>query len=198
MTETKMQSVLFDPGYAQHTTILSISAEYIYEGINKFKNFGQQKMKFKMMYPQILRMVDNNVGFCLGSLLWATYIKSLGDVNIEHNPCIGGTYDETETIEEVDYSIEFFDRLKKNVKHYLGKDYEINPEHIKVLELYKDFLKLNLGFVNTKTTNDILLPEGFKSLNEEDAQKVHAKIEEVISSGNLLDLFEVFSLAYEG
>ena len=38
MTETK--TVLFDPGYAQHTTILSISAEYIYTGLNQIKNFG--------------------------------------------------------------------------------------------------------------------------------------------------------------
>lgn len=61
------ESVLFDPGYAQHTTILSISAEYLYASINQFKNLGQRKMKFKMLYPQITRMVDNNVGFCLGS-----------------------------------------------------------------------------------------------------------------------------------
>ena len=80
MTTTQMQSVKFDPGYAQHTTILSISLEYIYSSINSYKNFGQKKAKFKMLYPQILRMVDNNVGFCLGSLLWAVYIKSLGDI----------------------------------------------------------------------------------------------------------------------
>ena len=100
MTETKIQTVLFDPGYAQHTTILSISSEYIYAGINQFKNLGQKKMKFKMMYSQLIRMVDNNVGFCLGSLLWAVYIKSLGDIKIEGNPCLGGTYDKEEAVEE--------------------------------------------------------------------------------------------------
>ena len=123
MTETKLHSVLFDPGYAQHTTILSMSIEYIYAGINQFKNFNQKKTKFKMMYPQISHITDNNVGFCLGSLLWAVYIKSLGDnIEIEGNPCIGGTYDEAETIEEADYSIEFFEKLKKDTKYYLGKD----------------------------------------------------------------------------
>ncbi len=198
MTNSTTKSVLFDPGYAQHTTILSISAEYLYNSINQFKNLGQRKMKFKMLYPQITRMVDNNVGFCLGSLLWATYIKTLGDVQVEGNPCIGGTYDENETIEEADYSIEFFERLKKDVKYYLGTDYKINPICVKILELYKEFLKLNTGFVSTKTTKDILLPNGFKTPSNEDAEKIHLKIKEVILSGNLLDLLEVFELAYEG
>lgn len=198
MTNSTAQTVLFDPGYAQHTTILSISAEYLYASINQFKNLGQRKMKFKMLYPQITRMVDNNVGFCLGSLLWATYIKTLGDVQIEGNPCLGGTYDREETLEEADYSIEFFERLKKDVKYYLGTDYQVNPICVKILELYKEFLTLNSGFVSTKTTNDVILPQGFVSPNKEDAEKIHTKIQAVIQSGNLLDLLEVFELAYKG
>lgn len=198
MTNSTTQTVLFDPGYAQHTTILSISAEYLYASINQFKNLGQRKMKFKMLYPQITRMVDNNVGFCLGSLLWATYIKTLGDVQIEGNPCLGGTYDREETIEEADYSIEFFERLKKDVKYYLGTDYQVNPICVKVLELYKEFLTLNSGFVSTKTTKDVILPQGFVTPSKDDAEKIHTKIQAVIQSGNLLNLLEVFELAYKG
>lgn len=195
MTEAKVNSVLFDPGYAQHTTILSMSIEYIYAGINQFKNFGQRKTKFKMMYPQIQKIVDNNAGFCLGSLLWAVYIKSIGDnITIEGNPCIGGTYDEAETVEEADYSIAFFDQLKKDVKYYLGKDYKINPQSIKILELYKEFLTLNEGFINTKTTTDVKLPEELHIPSSADLDKIHCKIQEVIKSGKLLDLLEVFNL----
>lgn len=58
-------------------------------------------------------MVDNNVGFCLGCLLWAVYIKSLGELQIEGNPCLGDTYNKEETVEEADYSINFFEKLKK-------------------------------------------------------------------------------------
>ncbi len=199
MTNTKINSVLFDPGYAQHTTILSLSLEYIYAGINQFKNLGQRKMKFKMMYPQITQIVDNNVGFCLGSLLWASYIKSLGDsIQIEGNPCIGGTYDEAETVEEADYSIEYFTQLKKDVKYYLGKDYQINQIYITILELYKEFLTLNKGFVDTKETKDVILPEKLTIPNSENADKIHEKIQEVIKTGKLLDLLEVFNLIYEG
>lgn len=199
MTNTKINSVLFDPGYAQHTTILSLSLEYIYAGINQFKNLGQRKMKFKMMYPKITQIVDNNVGFCLGSLLWASYIKSLGDsIQIEGNPCIGGTYDEAETVEEADYSIEYFTQLKKDVKYYLGKDYQINQIYITILELYKEFLTLNKGFVDTKETKDVILPEKLTIPNSDNADKIHEKIQEVIKTGKLLDLLEVFNLIYEG
>lgn len=198
MENTKEKTVLFDPGYAQHTTILSISAEYIYNTVNQFKNFGQKKMKFKMLYPQITRMVDNNVGFCLGCLLWAVYIKGLGDVKIEGNPCLGDTYNKEETVEEVDFSIEFFDKLKKDTKYYLGSDYNVNPLHIKILGLYKEFLTLNCSFVNTKTSSDVILPQGFEIPSEENLEKIHSKIQEVITSGNLLDLTEVFELAYKG
>lgn len=199
MTQTKVNSVLFDPGYAQHTTILSIGSEYLYAQINQFKNFGQRKMKFKMLYPQILKMADNNVGFCLGSLLWAVYIKSLGDnIEIEGNPCLGGTYDEAETVEEADFSIDFFNRIKKDTKYYLGKDYQINPKYIKILELYKEFLTLNFSFVNTKTTGEVKLPQGFKIPNEEDLNKIHSKIQEVISNGQLLEMLPLLDLVYEG
>ena len=36
-------SVLFDPGYAQHTGILSVNIEYIYVSLARFKNLGQRK-----------------------------------------------------------------------------------------------------------------------------------------------------------
>jgi hypothetical protein len=199
MSKTQEKSFLFDPGYAQHTTILSINLEFIYGKINNFKNLGQRKMQFKLNYPQILRIVDNNVGFCLGSLLWATYIKSQGEgIDINGNPCIGGTYDKEETVEEADFSINYFTQLKKDAKYYLGIDYEINPLYIKILELYKEFLVLNCGFVSTKTTSDVVLPSKINiPTAQDDITKIHDKIEEVIRTGKLLDLTEVFGLIYK-
>ena len=195
MPETTVNKVMFDPGFAQHTTILSISSEYLYNSINKIKNFNQRKMKFKMLYPQILKMADNNVGFCLGCLLWAVYIKNTeNNAEIEGNPCLGDTYNEAETVEEIDFSIEFFNKIKKDAKYYLGIDYEINPFYIKILNLYKEFLVLNSNFVNTKTTADLKLPQSFKSPSENDLQKIYNKIQQVIKSGNLTDLTEVFEL----
>lgn len=198
MSEINEKVYLFDPGYAQHTTILSINLEYIYLNLSQYRNLGQKKMQFKMVYPKILKMVDGNVGFCLGSLLWAAYLKSEGDVKIEGNPCLGGEYDEAETVEEADFSIEYFEQLRKDAKYYLGQNYEINSEHVKVVELYKEFITLNKGFTTTRTSNDIILPASIYVPAKEDAEKIYTKIQEVIKSGNLLDLFEVFGLAYKG
>ena len=61
MTATETKSVKFDPGYAKHTTILSLSLDYIYRKINSIKNFNQKKFQFKMNYPQIVKMVDINL-----------------------------------------------------------------------------------------------------------------------------------------
>ena len=182
VTETTEKSVLFDPGFAQHTTILSLSLNYIYSEINSFKNFGQRKIKFKMSYPQIIKMVDNNVGFCLGSLLWAVYIKSLGDLKIEGNPCLGDTFNKEETVEEADFSIKYFDQLQKDSKYYLNSNYNIRNHMDKS------------GF--PKTTNDIILPEGIKIPDSNGIESIHSKIQEVIKTGKLLDLLEVFGLIY--
>lgn len=183
-------SVLFDPGYAKYTGILSVNMEYIYTNINKFKNFGQRKNQFKMYYQKILLFVNNNVAFCLGSLLWASYIKSLGNDEIMNNPCIGGEYNEAEVVEEIDFSKEFFNQLKKDVKYYLNLDYEINPKYLKVLDVYREFLTLNEGFINTKMTDDIKLPPELKT--PKDMKAVNDKIQEVVKTGMLTDLFELY------
>lgn len=199
MTETTLKTFPFDPGFAQHTTILSINIDYIYAGINQYKNFGQRKMQFKMLYPKIIKIVDNNTGFCLGSLLWAVYIKAQGQFKIEGNPCLEGTYNEAETVEEADYSINYYEHLQKDAKYYLGVNYEINPLHIKILELYKKFLTLNCGFVSTRTTNDVQIPDELKiPESEKELKIINTKIQDVIKSGNLLDLIEVFNLIYKG
>lgn len=200
MTETKEKTFLFDPGYAQHTTILSIQLEYIYASINQFKNLSRRKMQFKLYYPKIVKMVENNVGFCLGSLLWAAYIKTENqNALIEGNPCLGGEYDESEAVEEADFSIEYFEQLNKDAKYYLGKTYEINPLYITILNIYKEFLTLNNGFVNTKTTSDLQIPQTLNLPESEESRTIiFNKIQEVIKSGSLLDLTEVFNLIYKG
>ncbi|MBP3846754.1 hypothetical protein J6I39_03285 [bacterium] len=197
MTETAIKSVKFDPGFAQHTTILSINLEYIYAKINSYKNLGQRKRCFKFNYKQIQRMTDNNIGFCLGSILWAVYIKSLGNLPIEGSPCYGDTFDKDETCGEIDFSIEYYEQLKKDAKYYIAQNYEINPYAMTILNLYKEFLLENKNFTSTKTTDDIVLPKDLKTPTKEDLAIIYEKIEEVIKSGNLLDLTSVFGLVYE-
>jgi len=197
MTKTEEKTFLFDPGYAQHTTILSINVEYNNSMLNRYKNFNQRKMQFKMIYPKLVRMVNNNTGFCLGSLLWAAYLKTQSGT-IEENPCLGDTFNKEETVEEADFSINYYTQLQKDAKYYLGLNYEINPLHVKILELYKEFLTVNRGFTSTRKTEDIELPAELNIPSNEDVEKIYAKIQEVIKSGKLLDLVEVFEFIYKG
>ncbi len=183
-------SVLFDPGYAQHTGILSVNVEYIYASVSRFKNLGQRKNQFKMYYTKLLKLVENNVSFCLGCMLWAKYIKSLGTENILNNPCLGDTYNEAEAVEEIDYSMQYFEQLKKDAKYYLGLDYVVDERCLRVLEVYREFLTLNKAFVDTKTTDDIKFPKSLKT--PEDMELVNSKIQEVVKTGNLVELFEIY------
>lgn len=64
--------------------------------------------------------------------------------------------------------------------------------------MYKEFLTLNFSFVNTKTTGDVKLPSGFKIPDEVSLEKIHAKIQEVISTGELLEMLPLLDLVYEG
>lgn len=66
-----------------------------------------------------------------------------------------------------------------------------------ILKLYKEFLLENKNFTSTKTTNDIVLPKDLKTPSKEDLEKIHERIEQVIKSGNLLDLTSVFGLVYD-
>lgn len=183
-------NVLFDPGYAQYTSILSINIDYLYSNISRFKNLGQKKNQFKMYYNKLQQLVENNVSFCLGCLLWAVYIKNLGTKDIINNPCLGSVYNEAEAVEEVDFSKNYFEQLKKDTKYYLGTNYEIKPEYLKVLDVYREFLIINEGFVNTKTTDDLKLPANLKT--PDNLQEIYDKIEKVVKNGNLTELFELY------
>ena len=189
------EKVLFDPGYAKHITILSVNIPYLYEEFEGIKNFNQKKIKFKLYYPKLLKMTDNNIGFCLGSLLWASYLKSQHKgCEIEGNPCFGIEYNEAETVEEINYSIEYYNKLKKDVKYYLNQEFQINPKYIDVLNIYREFLIANEGFAKVQSVDDIKLPQKIVVASDDDSKKIFEKIQEVIKNGNLIELFDVFDL----
>ena len=78
---------------------------------------------------------------------------------------------------------------KRQVKYYTGQNFSIDTASTNILDAYRVFLKENKGFVEAKTTNDIVIPKSFKALSEKDSQEVLKKIEEVIESGRLKDLY---------
>ena len=180
--------VPFDPGFVQHISAIMPNIQYAYGELNKYKNFGQKRNQFKMIFPKIVDLIDRYVGFYAGCILWAQAVKTLDNKPITGNYCCGGEYNEDETLEEVKFLKAYLGYLPKDVKYYMGKDFQINEKDMKILDLYEEFLKVNQGFVKVEKTDDLLLPENLKTLN--DTKAVFDKIEEVIETGNLSELKE--------
>ena len=177
----------FDPGFAPYILAFRGTVEYLYMDINRFKNLSQRKMKFRQYYKKFLELFNNNLGFYVGCLMWAGYIKTQPEQHILNNNCLGGEYNEEENISDVDFMIKFLELLPKDMKYFLGMDYEINPDDIKILEMYKEFLTINKGFVNSKKNTDILLPAGMKT---DGAENFKDKIDEVLKTEDLSKLLE--------
>ena len=177
----------FDPGFAPFILAFRGTVEYLYLDINKFKNLSQRKMKFRQYYKKFLELFYNNLGFYVGCLMWAAYIKTQPEQEILNNPCLGGVYSEDENTSDVDFMIKFLELFPKDMKYFLGENYEINPQDMQILEMYKEFLTINKGFVNSKTNSDILLPQGMKTDN---AESFKDKIEEIIKGEDLSKFVE--------
>lgn len=189
MTIDTKDNVQFDPGFIQHMSAFEPNIQYVYNSLNSCRNFNQKKMQFKMFYPKIQSLLKNYLGFYLGCILWAVYIKNLGEKPIAGNLCYGGDFSETETLEEVDFIKSYIEQLKKDAKYYLGQNFSIDEESIKVLDAYREFLKLNEGFVKVQTTADVKLPASLKSVDEAGLKEILAGIEQVIENGKLHELF---------
>ena len=180
------EGVPFDPGFVQHISAIVPNIQYVYGELNKYKNFGQKRNQFKMIFPKIEGLIDNYMGFYAGCIIWAKAIKSLGNKPILNNFCCGGVYDEEETLQEVKFLRKYLNDLPRDVKYYIGKDYQIDPKYFTILDRYEEFLRLNEGFVKTENTENLAIPDGLKAVD--DNQKIFDKVEEVIENGKLFEL----------
>lgn len=185
MTETDLKGVEFDPGFGPYVLAFRGSMEYIYLDINKFKNLSQRKLKFKMYYKKILDLFYNNLGFYVGCLMWAMYIKSLPEQKLLSNTCYGGVYNHEENVSETQYMSKFVELFPKDMKYYLGQNFCFEENVARLINVYEKFLELNKGFVATKTNISINLP---KSLKSADVELLKKYVDEVTNSGNLHEL----------
>jgi hypothetical protein len=91
--------------------------------------------------------------------------------------------------EEFDYMIQvnflenYFECFERDTLYYNGKKQEIASEWKLILSLYMEFLEINNGFLSTKMTSDIKLPEKINKLGKCD--ELNKIIEKAISEKNL-------------
>lgn len=187
-TDMVQDGVQFDPGFIKHMSAIVPNIQYVYDSLNRIKNFNQKKQQFKMYYPKIITLLETYMSFYAGCILWGVYIKTIEHAPLLNNLCYGGEYSEEETLSEVEFIRNYLEQMKKDVKYYMGKDFSFNPEHLKILDAYKTFLVANKGFVATKTTDDIVIPESFNVPSEDELEIICDKINEVDSTGNLKEL----------
>ena len=177
----------FDPGFAPYILAFQGTVNYLYTDINRFKNLSQKKMRFRQYYKKILEVFNNNLGFYIGCLMWAAYFKTQEEQDILNNHCLGGKYNEEENTAETDYMINFVKLFAKDMKYFLGENFSFEPWVNEILEMYKEFLIVNKGFVDTKTNTDLVLPNNIKTEGAEDFKQ---KIDEVIKTQDLSKLIE--------
>ena len=181
--------VQFDPGFIRHMSAFVPSIQHVYSSLAQFKNFNQKKMQFKMYYPKIQGLIKNYMGFYLGCILWAIYIKQFKNADILNNLCYGGEYNEEETMGEIDFVKDYLEQLKKDAKYYISQEFNIDETSLKIIDAYKEFLKDNKGFVNAKITDDIVIPDKFKV--PEDLELVFKEINKAVETGKLHDLVQL-------
>lgn len=191
-------TVDFDPGIGNFVINFNEYINDIYSNLYFLKTIHQKKAKFKLLYKQIENAINNNICFYEGCMLWAYLITAKNKDNpkeIKGNVFLNLTQEEIENYDyliQVNFLESFFSSFEKDMLYYLGIKYEIPQEQKEILKLYKEFLTLNKGFINTKTTNDIVLPEKIKKLEPNiDIEKL---IFSAIEKENLLIIGENFKL----
>ena len=191
------KGVLFDPGYSKYTLPFSQNIDAAYNVLFSIKAPHQRKFKFQILYPQLLKLLEHTVSFYLGCLLWAAFISQnfhKDPKDILENSFDSAEVKEEEMLFEVNYAINYIEKLKKDCKYYLGKTCNLPEDWSQVMNIYKEFLTMNNFLVNAKTTADIKLPDEIKKLSEDELNTVLDAIENVVSTGELKNLFKVKKL----
>ena len=133
-------------------------------------------------YKKILEVFYNNVGFYTGCLMWASYIKAQGNAELVGNSCLGEPYNPEENVFDTQRIMKFAEQFPKDMKYFLGQNFEFDKKIYKLIKIYEDFLVLNKGFTETKTNSDVILPQEVKTTDLEEYKNL---IDTAVKDGNL-------------
>ena len=150
MTKT-LEGLEFDPGFGPYILAFRGTVEYLYMDINRFKNLSQKKMKFMQYYKKVLDIFNNNIGFYVGCLMWAAYIKTQPKQKILSNHCLGQEYNEEANISDTQFMLQFTELFPRDMKYFLGQNFSFDENIINLLKVYEEFLVINKGFLLVET-----------------------------------------------
>lgn len=191
---TTLKGIEFDPGFGPYILAFNGTLDYLYMDINRFKNFNQKKVKFMQYHKKIVDMMNNNLGFYIGCLLWAAYIKTQPKQEITGNHCFGKEYNEEYNISDTQQMLQFVELFPKDMKYFLGKEFSFDSNIVPLIKVYEEFLVLNKGFTESKYNTDIVLPTSIKTEKAESYKEI---IEKVLETKDLSKLLEYQSTIME-
>lgn len=188
------KTVKFDPGMGELVVNFNEFVNEVYSQLMAFRTIHQKRARFKLYTAKIERYMKNNIAFYLGCLLWAYYIVNENAKSPKE--IVGNTFLNMSEEQKADYDYliqvnfmeNYFEGFERDVLYYTGKKYEVPQLWKTILELYSEFLTLNEGFVNAKTTADIKLPEMLKKINIK--QDISKLIDTAISEKSLESLLD--------
>ena len=193
--EEKNEKVLFDPGYAPLVIESIGQTGYTYYMFSAIRDVKIKKMNFLGVSLKLEKLLKINAAFYLGCLLWATYIKSHKNAQIEGNQLLGEECSEEEYTTEIDFLIDFIqDNFPRDYKYFKNKVYEPDKRYLPIFKTYRDFLVLNKGFVKTQKTDEIILPKNIKNVSQQDLEKIYNKVMQVINSQNMELAFDCYDI----
>ena len=191
-------TVKFDPGIGDFVIDFNNFINDVYSQLMSFRTIHQKRARFKLYSNKIKSYMQNNIAFYFGCLLWAYYISN---ENIQTPKLIEGNAFLNLTEEqknEYDYMIQvnflenYFDCYERDILYYTGQKVEIPQEWKNILSIYGEFLEKNSGFINTKMTSDIVLPEKFKNIKIN--QDINSIIQETIDKKDLSILLNISNI----
>jgi len=183
----------FDPGIRDLTDYFAEIAYTAETALSQTKSFHAKKAKYMMYYPQLKKSFEKNTAFCAACLIWAFYIFYTFQDNpkeILGNNFYGQDYNEQEGFDDIDLLIKYFEKFERDSKYYFSKEPGIDLSLCNIAFVYKKFLQLNKNFVNTKTTNDLKLPEEIIDYSPSAGEKALEVLNSAIENKDILKVLE--------
>lgn len=183
------KTVLFDPGYTPLVMDSIGQIGYTYYMFSALQNPRIKKINYPNVYKKLTSLLKTNAAFYLGCMLWASYIKTIKNAELEGNKLLGEEASEEEYTNEINFLIDFVEKqLPRDSKYYLNKPYTPDSRYLPILKAYKDFLILNKGFVNCSNTNQIVMPKYLKTPS--DTEQLYKTIQEALKEKNIESLLD--------
>ena len=192
--EKCLEEAAFDPGIGKLCIDFNTFINDTYSKLMSFQSISSKRACFRTVNTKIYEGMENNTAFFLGCMLWAHYLKSSIDAGakLKGNPFLnlsGRDIEEYDYLMNINFLENYFDSFERDTLYYIGRKIQIPAQWKEIIELYKEFLELNKGFVNTKTVSDIILPKKIakKSYNTD----IKELIENAVKTASLKELLSV-------